>query len=45
MKQKNSDNAVLEEEHCTDRYRVKNINGKKMNAEGYRWILFQNFIF
>lgn len=29
MKQKNSFNAVLEEEHCADRYGVKNTNGKK----------------
>lgn len=29
MKQKNSDNAVLEDEHCADRYGVKNIYGKK----------------
>lgn len=29
MKQKNSFNAVLEEEHRADRYGVKNTNGKK----------------
>lgn len=35
MKQKNSFNAVLEEEHCADRYGVKNTNGKNPISKLY----------